>query len=78
MRQQQQYEVESLGPIIFEIEKRQEKLRAIRPRVAKQDRKTLDLRMEALEQSRQILARACKSAPRMSAYFAGALEVAEE
>ena len=71
---QQQYEVESLGPIIFEIEKRQQKLKAIRPRVAKQDRKNLDLRMEALEQSRQILARACKSAPKMSAYFAGALE----
>jgi hypothetical protein len=75
---EQQYEVESLGPIIIEIEKRQEKLKAIRPRVAKQDRKDLDLRMEALEQSRQILARACKSAPKMSAYFAGALEAAEE
>ena len=77
MRQQQQYEVESLGPIIFEIEKRQEKLRAIRPRVAKQDRKTLDLRMEALEQADNS-ARACKSAPKMSAYFAGALEPTRE
>jgi hypothetical protein len=77
-QQQQQYEVESLGPIIFEIEKRQERLKAIRPRVANQDRKNLDLRMEALEQSRLILARACKSAPKMSAYFAGALEPTRE
>lgn len=71
---QERYEVESLGPIIFEIEKRQGKLRAIRPSVTRQDRKRLDLRLQALEQSRQILARACKSAPKMNAYFAGALE----
>jgi hypothetical protein len=72
---QQQYEVESLGPIILEIEKRQVKLKAIRPRVAREERKRLDLRLKALEQSRQILARACKSSPpKMNAYFAGALE----
>jgi len=59
----QQYEGESLGPIILEIEKRQEKLKEIRPRVAKQDRKSLDLRLQALEKSRQILTRACKSSP---------------
>jgi hypothetical protein len=75
--QQQQYEVDSLGPIILEIKKRQEKLKAIRPRVTKQERKSLDLRMEALEKSRRILARACKSAPKMNAYFAGAEEAAE-
>jgi len=72
---QQHYEVESLGPVIFEIEKRQEKLKAIRPKVTLRDRKKLDLRLKALEQSRQILARACKSSPpKMNAYFAGALE----
>ena len=75
---QQHYEVDSLGPIILEIERRQEKLKAIRPRVAKQDRKHLDLRMEALEKSRRILARACKSAPKMSAYFVGAREAGGE
>jgi hypothetical protein len=72
---QQQYEVESLGPIILEIKKRQEKLKAIRPKVAREARKELDLRLKALERSRQILARACKSSPpKMNAYFAGALE----
>ena len=74
---QQQYEVDSLGPIILEIEKRQEKLQAIRPRVAKQERKSLDLRMEALEKSRRILAGACKNAPKMNAYFPDAAESAE-
>jgi hypothetical protein len=69
---QQQYEVDSLGPIILEIEKRQEKLQAIRPRVAKQERKSLDLRMDALEKSRRILAGACKNAPKMNAYFPAA------
>ena len=75
---QQQYEVDSLGPIILEIEKRQQKLKAIRPLVSKQHRKSLDLRMEALEKSRRILARACRSAPKMNAYFAGATEPAGE
>ena len=69
----QTYEVQSLGPIIVEIAKRQQKLKAIRPKVARQDRKKLDLRLKALEQSREILARACKSAPKMNAYFVGAL-----
>jgi hypothetical protein len=69
---QERYEVESLGPIIVEIEKRQKKLQAIRPKVAQPDRKSLDLRLQALEQSRQILTRACKSSPpKMNAYFAG-------
>jgi hypothetical protein len=74
---QQQYEVDSLGPIILEIEKRQEKLKAIRPRVAKHERKHLDLRMEALEKSRRILEGACRSAPKMNAYFAGVAESAK-
>jgi hypothetical protein len=75
----QQYEGESLGPIILEIEKRQEKLKQIRPRVAKQDRKSLDLRLQALEKSRQILTRACKSSPpKMNAYFAGAVDPAKD
>jgi hypothetical protein len=75
MRQERQvrYEVESLGPTIVEIEKRQEKLKTVRPKVAPQDRKNLDLRLQALERSRQILARACKSSPpKVNAYFAGA------
>ncbi len=71
---QQRYEVESLGPVIQEIEKRQQKLKSIRPLVAKNDRKSLDLRLQALEESRQILAKACKAAPKMNAFFAGAAE----
>jgi hypothetical protein len=66
---QQRYEVESLGPVIVEIEKREKSLRAIRPSVAKADRKNLDLRLQALEQSRQILSSACKTAPKMNAFF---------
>ena len=46
----QRYEVESLGPVIVEIEKREKSLRAIRPSVAKTDRKDLDLRLRALEE----------------------------
>jgi hypothetical protein len=69
---QQRYEVESLGPVIQEIEKRQKKLKTIRPVVAKNDQKSLDLRLQALEESRQVLAKACKTAPKMNAYFAGA------
>jgi hypothetical protein len=71
---QQRYEVESLGPVILEIEKRQKKLKSIRSRVAKRELKSLDLRLEALEESRQILAKACKTAPKMNAYFPGAIE----
>jgi hypothetical protein len=66
---QQRYEVESLGPVIVEIEKREKSLRAIRSSVAKADRKNLDLRLQALEQSRQILSSACKTAPKMNAFF---------
>jgi hypothetical protein len=68
------YEVESLGPVIREIEKRQKKLRAIRPLVAKNEQKSLDLRLQALEGSRKILSAACKTAPKMNAYFAGTTE----
>jgi hypothetical protein len=68
---QQRYEVESLGPIIVEIEKREKSLRAIRSSVAKADRKNLDLRLQALEESRQILSNACKTAPKMNASFDG-------
>ena len=68
------YEVESLGPVIFEIEKRQKSLRAIRASVAKADRKDLDLRLQALEQSRQILSSACKTAPKMNAFFDAEIE----
>jgi hypothetical protein len=71
---QQRYEVESLGPVIREIEKRQKKLKAIRSSVAKDDRKSLDLRLQALEQSRQVLSNACKTAPKMNAFFAGSTE----
>jgi len=71
---QQRYEVESLGPVIQEIEKRQQKLKSIRPLVAKNDRKSLDLRLQALEKSRQVLASACKTAPKMNAFFAGSTE----
>jgi hypothetical protein len=74
MPQQQRYEVESLGPVIKAIESRQKKLRAIRSAVAKTDRKELDLRLQALEQSRQILSKACKTAPKMNAFFAGPVE----
>jgi hypothetical protein len=68
---QPRYEVESLGPVISEIEKREQKLRAIRPSVGKEDRKELDLRLRALEESREILSNACKTAPKMSAFFEG-------
>ena len=71
---QQRYEVESLGPVIQEIEKRQKKLKSIRPLVAKNDQKNLDLRLQALEESREILAKACKTAPKMNVYFAGSTE----
>lgn len=71
---QQRYEVESLGPVIQEIEKRQKKLKSIRPLVAKNHQKSLDLRLQALEESREILAKACKTAPKMNAFFAGSTE----
>jgi hypothetical protein len=71
---QQCYEVESLGPVILEIEKRQKTLKSIRPLVAKRELKSLNLRLQALEESHQILTKACKAAPKMSAYFAGAAE----
>ncbi len=71
---QPSYEVESLGPVIREIERRQKKLRAIRALVAKKEQKNLDLRLQALEGSRKILSAACKSAPKMNAYFAGATQ----
>jgi hypothetical protein len=71
---QHRYEVESLGPVIVEIEKRQKSLRAIRASVAKADRKDLDLRLQALEQSRQILSSACKTAPKMNALFDAEIE----
>jgi hypothetical protein len=58
---QQRYEVESLGPVTAAIVKRQEKLKAIRSSVGKDDRKRLDLRLWGLEESRQILANACKT-----------------
>ena len=68
------YEVESLGPVISEIEKRQKSLRTIRPSVAKAERKDLDLRLQALEESRQILSSACKTAPKMNAFFDAEIE----
>jgi hypothetical protein len=71
MPQQQRYEVESLSPVIKAIESRQKKLRAIRSAVIKADRKQLDLRLQALEESRQILSKACKTAPKMNAFFVG-------
>jgi hypothetical protein len=71
---QERYEVESLGPVIIAIEKREKKLKAIRSSVSKEDRKHLDLRLRALEQSRQVLSNACKTAPKMSAFFEGAPE----
>lgn len=71
---QQRYEVVPLGPVILEIEKCQKKLRSIRPLVAKRELKSLDLRLQALEESRQILTKACKAAPKMNAYFAEAAE----
>jgi hypothetical protein len=69
---QPRYEVESLGPVIIAIQKRENKLKAIRSSVTKDDRKHLDLRLRALEQSRQILSNACKTAPKMNAFFASA------
>jgi hypothetical protein len=69
---QQRYEVESLGPVITAIEKRERKLKAIRSSIGANDRKRLDLRLQALEQSRQILSKACKTAPKMNAFFDGA------
>lgn len=71
---QQRYEVESLGPVITAIEKREKKLKAIRSSVTKSDRKHLDLRLRALEESRQILSNACKTAPKMNAFFDSAPE----
>jgi hypothetical protein len=71
---QQRFEVESLGPVIRGIEKRQRKLRAIRPQVTADDRKELDLRLQALEESRQILSKACRTAPKMNAFFDGSPE----
>jgi CHAD domain-containing protein len=71
---QARYEVESLGPVIMAIEKREKKLKAIRSSVSQEDRKHLDLRLQALEESRQILSNACKTAPKMSAFFEGARE----
>jgi CHAD domain-containing protein len=68
---QQRYEVESLGPVITAIEKRAKKLKAIRSSVGKDDRKQLDLRLKALEESREILSNACKTAPKMNAFFDG-------
>ena len=70
----QRYEVESLGPVIVEIEKREKSLRAIRSSVAKADRKDLDLRLHALEESRQILSSACKTAPKMNVFFEAEIE----
>jgi CHAD domain-containing protein len=71
---QPRYEVESLGPVIMAIEKREKKLKAIRSSVSQEDRKHLDLRLQALEESRQTLSNACKTAPKMSAFFEGARE----
>jgi hypothetical protein len=68
------YEAESLGPVIDAIVKRQRSLAAIRPAVRKRDRKQLDLRLRALEESRAILSKACKGAPKMNAFFAGQSE----
>jgi hypothetical protein len=75
---QPRYEAQSLGPIILEIEKRAKKLKALRSRVAKGERKRLDLRLQALENSRQILSTACKSGPKMNAFFVGAVETQDE
>jgi len=71
---QQRYEVESLGPVITAIEKREKKLKAIRSSVSKNDRKRPDLRLQTLEESRPILSNACKTAPKMNAFFAGVSE----
>jgi hypothetical protein len=71
---QPRYEVESLGPVIVEIEKREKRLKALRSRVAPDERKRLDLRLRALENSRQILSAACKGGPKMNASFAGVME----
>ena len=71
---QQRYEAESLSPVIIAIKKREKKLKAIRSSVTKDDRKHLDLRLRALKQSRQILSNACKTAPKMNAFFDGAPE----
>ena len=71
---QPRYEAESLGPIILEIERREKNLKALRSRVAKGEQKRLDLRLQALESSRQILASACKTGSKMNAYFVGAIE----
>jgi hypothetical protein len=71
---QPRYEVESLGPVILEIEKRARTLKALRSRVASHERKRLNLRLQALESSRQILSAACKGGPKMNAYFAGATD----
>src|ERR1700730_4936943 len=68
---QPRYEVESLGPVITAIEKRAEKLKAIRSSVAPRDRTRLDLRLQALEESRLILSNACRTAPKMNAFFDG-------
>ena len=69
---QQQFEVESLGPVIRAIEKREQKLKGIRLVVTKEQRRRLDLRLRALERSRQILSEAYKTAPKMNAFYAGA------
>ena len=71
---QPRYEVESLGPIILEIEKRTKTLKSLRSRVASRERKRLNLRLQALESSRQILSAACKGGPKMNAFFAGAID----
>jgi hypothetical protein len=71
---QPRYEVESLGPIILEIQKREKTLKGLRARVTKTERKRLDLRLQALESSRQILSAACKGGPKMNAFFAGSAE----
>jgi hypothetical protein len=63
------YRVASLGPIIRGIENRQARLRAIRPRVKEEELKSLDLRMEALEESRQALVGRCLPGQRMTALF---------
>jgi hypothetical protein len=65
----QHYKVQSLGPVILEIEKREKQLKAIRSSVTKPERKRLDLRLRALADSRQILSNACKTAPKMNAFF---------
>jgi hypothetical protein len=62
------YRVASLGPVIKGIERRQARLRNIRPRVAQEDLPSLDLRLQALEQSRIALSGRCKV--HMTAFFA--------